>query len=214
MQAVQKLTNDNYSAVCRFLAADEMVFASIKEQYGFPPFWSRPPGFETLVRIILEQQVSLASGKAHFDRLSNHTGGLQPAILETMSDQDFRNCHISRQKMGYIRDLSHKLAHGELDLASMDKLDDNAVAEQLCRVKGIGRWTASIYLMMCLHRPDHFPPGDIAAINAAKALFPEMAALDQKAFLAATSRWAPFRTVATNYLWWWYLSSKNRKADF
>lgn len=209
--ALLELNEQTFADACNYLIEREPKFLKIKNQFGNPPFWKRDPGFATVVRIILEQQVSIASAKAHYEKLYGHSQGLQPHILLAMSDVEYRQCAISRQKRTYIQDLCTKVNSGEILLDKMDKLDDEMVASMLCNVKGIGLWTASVYMMFCLRRPNHFPAGDIAIIKTVHELFDVPKDQTHEEF---AMRWAPYRTVATYFLWWHYLCSRKREALF
>jgi DNA-3-methyladenine glycosylase II len=205
------LNDTRFQEACSALCEADPVLATISERYGHPPFWQRSPGFESLVKIILEQQVSLESAKAHFLKLKTRVPDLDPAELASMSDAVFFQCQVSRQKASYLRHLSHAILNGTLQLEQFASMPDDEVMHHLCRVKGIGRWTSQVYLMFCLSRPNRFPEGDIAAINAIRQLYPETRAFSLPEIYQFASRWSPWQTVASFYLWWWYLRSKNRK---
>ncbi|HSR39543.1 MAG TPA: hypothetical protein VLL95_11560 [Phnomibacter sp.] len=200
-----------FQEACSALCEADPVMAKIGESYGHPPFWQRPPGFVSLVKIILEQQVSLESAKAHFLKLKSRVPDMDPALLISMNDAAFFDCQVSRQKASYLRHLSHAVLDGSLKLELLERMPDDEVMHHLCRVKGIGRWTSQVYLMFCLSRPDRFPEGDIAAINAIRQLYPETRAYSLPEIYQFASRWSPWQTVASFFLWWWYLRSKNRK---
>ena len=196
---------------CRHLCGQEPVFATIHHTWGPPPHWQRNPGFDTLVQIILEQQVSLHSARAHYLKLREHIVQVRPENLLALSDADFLACQVTRQKRGYLRHLSQSCVHGSLAIDELATLDDGAVVEQLCRVKGIGPWTAYVYLMFALQRADCFPPGDIALIQSMRVLLPELNSAPLPQLYQVAGRWAPHRTTAAFYLWWWYLSSRRRQ---
>jgi DNA-3-methyladenine glycosylase II len=209
--SILTLNDTRFQEACSALCEADPVLAKISEAYGHPPFWQRSPGFESLVRIILEQQVSLDSAKAHFLKLKNKVPHLDPAVLTGMSDASFFECQVSRQKASYLRHLSDAVLDGSLPLEKLEMMADEEVMTNLCRVKGIGRWTSQVYLMFCLSRPDCFPEGDIAAINAIRQLYPETASYSLPGIYGFATKWRPNQTVASFFLWWWYLRSKNRK---
>src|ERR1700760_3208241 len=142
----------------------------IVDEHGYPEFWSRPNTFESLVWFILEQQVSLASAKAALEKLRGRVGAVTPASVLALSDDELRAAYFSRQKPAYVRGLAQAVDSGDLDLASLETLTDSAVRERLVRLKGIGNWTADVYLIIVLHRPDLFPAGDLAAVNGLREL--------------------------------------------
>jgi DNA-3-methyladenine glycosylase II len=188
------------------LARRDRDLAALLERLGPPPLWARPPGFGTLIHIILEQQVSLASARAAYDRLQAAADPLTPARLLELDDATLRAVGFSRQKSAYARHLAEALVAGTLDLAALSTLDDDAVRAHLQRVKGIGPWTAEIYLLMVLGRADAWPVGDLALAAAVQ----EVKALDQRpdaaTLLALAEGWRPWRAVAARLFWHHYLS--------
>jgi DNA-3-methyladenine glycosylase II len=194
-------------AAVRELAARDPRLAGVVERYGPPPMWAREPGFPTLVHLILEQQVSLASAQAAFDRLKARTGDPPtPAGLLALSDADLLAVGFSRQKSRYARALAAAVTEGNLDVDGLAALDDAAVDAALTALPGIGPWTATIYRLMVLRRPDAWPIHDIALAQAyaeirglpARPLAGEMDALAEE--------WRPWRAVAARILWHHYLS--------
>lgn len=189
----------------------DKIFDQIHLAYGPPPKWKRPPGFVSLCRIILEQQVSLSSARAHFLKLVEYIGILTPENILKLTDQEMRTCQISRQKARYLRALSTAVREGNLDLDSLAELDEDAIRQQLTRVTGIGVWTSDIYLLFCLQSRDILPLGDVAIRSAVQTLTGCVTPED----IASRSReWAPLRSLASFYLWHAYLCSRNRTADF
>lgn len=182
--------------------------ARILKMLGPPPMWAREPGFPTLVHIILEQQVSLASAKAAYTRLLAAATPLTPARFLELDDATLKNIGFSRQKTAYGRHLAQSIASGHLNLAALDTMDDHAVRVALTKIKGIGLWTANIYLLMVLRRPDIWPSGDLALAVAAQqvkrlASRPKPDELD-----ALAAAWQPWRAVAARLLWHHYLSNR------
>jgi DNA-3-methyladenine glycosylase II len=194
------------------LAERDADLAAIVARIGLPPLWDRPPGFGTLVHIILEQQVSLASARAAYDRLLAATDPLTPEAFIALDDAQLLAIGFSRQKTRYGRVLAAGIVDGTLDLDRLDALDDDGVQEALEAVPGIGRWTSTIYLLMVLGRPDVWPTGDIAlasAVAQAKGLpaRPEPATL-----MRIGEAWRPWRSVAARLLWHDYLARRRRAA--
>jgi DNA-3-methyladenine glycosylase II len=196
-------------AVEELANADPILAASVR-RYGPPPLWAREPGFATLVHLILEQQVSLASAQAAFERLQAALdGAIEPARFLTLSESDLRAIGFSRQKSGYACDLAIALSDG-FDLDHFRGRPDEEVRASLMRFRGIGRWTADIYLIMCLRRPDVWPHGDQALAAAAGELFglptrPTFGELELRA-----EAWQPHRATAARILWHHYLSVRGR----
>jgi DNA-3-methyladenine glycosylase II len=191
----------------RLLKTDK-IFARIHKQYGPPPNWTRPQGFITLSKIILEQQVSLASAAAHFIKLESFLPEFSPTHILQLSDEEMRRCQISRQKTAYLRALSNAILQDDIDLSKLSSLDEAEVRKQLTAIKGIGHWTADIYLMFCLQAKDIFPAGDIAVINTVKEL---SGAKTKEEIIQLAEKWKPYRSLATYYLWHYYLRKRNRQ---
>ena len=206
------LTERSLQQAARTLAANDPALGASVERFGPPPLWAREPSFATLVHLILEQQVSLASALAAFDRLKVATGDVMPATFLTLGDRTLREIGFSRQKAGYARDLAIALNDG-FDLAALDQMADDAVRRSLIGFRGIGRWTADVYLTMCLLRPDVWPHGDQALATGVMELLalPERPTFDELEALA--ERWHPFRAVAARIVWHHYLGVRGRTDD-
>lgn len=194
-----------------FLTEKEVVFKNIIEKYGLPTIPKRPQGFETLVLLILEQQVSIDSAKATFLKIKASQKAIQPEILLQVSDEDFRNLGVSRQKTAYIKALATALINKDLDLESLPTKTAQQVREELIKIKGIGNWTIDIYLMFCLQAPDLLPLGDIAVINTIKEL---LDIHEKDAMEIHAQKWVPYRSMATFLLWHYYLNKRNRKIVY
>ncbi|HKZ20215.1 MAG TPA: DNA-3-methyladenine glycosylase 2 family protein [Acidimicrobiia bacterium] len=204
------MTRTPFSAtVARLIAADHDL-ARLVEDFGVPPFWQRPPGFPSLVLFILEQQVSLASAAAAYRRVSARLGSMQPESLLATTTEELRADGVSRQKDRYIRELARSVTSGELDLPLLATLSDDAVRAQLTRIPGIGRWTADVYLLACLGRPDLWPVTDRALqVATAEALTLAAAPSPQELELIG-ERWRPHRSTAARLLWHGYLGRRGR----
>jgi DNA-3-methyladenine glycosylase II len=191
----------------RLLIRRDKLFAMIFKQYGAPPDWSRQPGFVSLAKIILEQQVSLASANAHFQKLNSYIAEFSPSYILELTDEEMRNCQISRQKAKYLRALSASIINGEIDLLKLTGLSEPDIRTQLTSIKGIGHWTTDVYLIFCLQAKDIFPIGDIAVVNTVKELSP---AKTPDEILLLAERWRPLRSLAAFFLWHYYLSKRGR----
>lgn len=199
-------------AACRELASRDEHLGRALREFGEPPLWGRPPGFATLVQIILEQQISLESGRAAFERLETAAGAVTPEAVAALDLTRLRRAGLTRQKAAYCRGLAEAVRDGGLRLRRVARADDEGARAQLCAVKGIGPWTADVYLLFALRRPDIWPPGDLALLHALR----EVKGLrrhptgERAARIART--WRPWRSVAARVLWHAYLSSRGRSV--
>ncbi|MBL7805041.1 MAG: DNA-3-methyladenine glycosylase 2 family protein [Saprospiraceae bacterium] len=204
------LNENNLVAATEWLADRDEALANVVQRYGPPPLWARKPDFSTLVHIILEQQVSLASANAAFKRLQTALGEISPERFLTLDDEQLRQIGFSRQKSGYARDLAHHVLDGRLNFSSLTQLPDGEVRQQLTRIKGIGDWTADIYLSECLLRPDILPKGDIAMLEAFRVLKNLPKRPEHSIFEEMTAHWRPLRSVGARLLWHFYLCERTK----
>jgi len=182
--------------------------ARLLAELGAPPTWFREPGFPTLVHIILEQQISLASARAAFTRLLSLAAPLTPQNFLALDERQLKQVGFSRQKIIYARHLAQLISDGQLNLQKLDALDDAGVKAELMKVKGIGAWTADIYLLMALRRPDAWPIGDLALAVAVQKV-KRLAVRPAPGELAAIGEaWQPWRAVAARLLWHYYLMKR------
>ena len=193
------------------MADSDQYLARIYEAYGPPPLWDREPGFATLLNIILEQQVSLASAKACFDKLTNHLGGVTPEGLLVLNDAELKRIGFSRQKAVYGRHLSEAVIEKRIDFEGLHRFTNAQVKSELIKLKGVGEWTSDIYLIMALLRPDVMPRGDIALHTAWHELSGEPRPTSDE-FLVIAERWKPYRSVAARLLWHFYLSERRSRT--
>lgn len=191
----------------KYLTELDTKFKTIIEEYGLPPSWSRKEGFESLCRIILEQQVSLESGKAAYEKLKTLTSSFTPKNVAKLTMEQMRAATVSRQKSGYILGLASTILDGNLNLTTMSGSQPNEAVDRLVKIKGIGPWTAEVYTLFALRAPDIYPRGDIALINTIKELW-HVADADEA--LNKTLEWAPYRSTASFLLWHHYLSKRGR----
>ena len=202
---------NNFHRLCDLLAKKDHHIKQIIAQYGYPPLWSRKAGFETLIHIILEQQVSLASAKAALLKLKEKIGTVTPQKLYKLKDEELKACYFSRQKTVYARCLAEAIIHKKLSIKDLQKLDNESIRTQLTAIKGIGQWTVDVFLMMVLHRTDLFPTGDIALMNSVKHEKQLPAHTSKEAILTIAETWRPNRTVAAFIFWHAYIKRKNIK---
>ncbi|WP_300567893.1 DNA-3-methyladenine glycosylase 2 family protein [Flavobacterium sp.] len=194
-----------------YLSEKDVLFKNIIDTYGMPVIPSRPQGFETLVLLILEQQVSIDSAKATFLKIRDKIIYFQPEILLSLPDEDFRTLGVSRQKTKYIKCLSEAILDKSLDLESLPSKSSDEIRSELIKIKGIGNWTIDVYLMFCLQSPDVIPLGDIAIVNTLKEL---LDIHDKQQMEIHTQNWAPYRTFASFLLWHYYLQKRGRKITY
>ncbi len=205
---VHQLTQRSLISATRKLAARDPDLAAVVDTYGPPPLWAREPGFHTLIHIVLEQQVSLASARAAYDRLVAVTGQLAPERFLALNDAELKAVGFSRQKAAYGRGLAQAILDGQLDLPGLATLDDAAAKSRLMAVKGIGSWTADIYLLMVLRRPDTWPSGDLALAAAVQRVKRMRSQPTPGRLERVGNAWQPWRAVAARILWHYYLSSR------
>ncbi len=201
------LTGASLLAAVSELGATDPALGAVVARHGPPPLWAREPGFPTLVHLILEQQVSLASAQAAFDRLRLAADPLTPSTLLRLDDADLLAIGFSRQKARYARALAAAVEDGSLDIDGLAALDDDGVDEALTALPGIGPWTATIYRLMVLLRPDAWPVHDIALAQAAAELRGLSERPNATDMLALADAWRPWRAVAARILWHHYLST-------
>jgi len=195
-----------------YLIHKDKIFQKIIDEFGFPEIIpSRPEGFETLVLLILEQQVSINSAKATFLRMRESVQKIEPEKLVHLTEEEFRGFGVSRQKANYIKCLSEAVLLNTIDLESLSLKSSEEVRAALIKLKGIGNWTIDVYLMFSLQKPDVLPIGDVAIVTTMKELLglQEKQQMEDYAIL-----WSPHRTMASFLLWHYYLQKRNRKISY
>lgn len=195
-----------FHALCDSLAAKDPLLGIILTTYSYPPFWTRPNTFETLVLTILEQQVSLASAYAAYKKLKEKVDPITPEAVLGLTDEELRNCYFSRQKIVYVRELANAILSGKINLKAFEKMEDDVVRKELKALKGIGDWTVDIYLLHALQRTDVFPIGDLALVNAIQLLQEEK--MTKESILLRGELWRPYLSIATMMLWHYYIRER------
>jgi DNA-3-methyladenine glycosylase II len=194
------------------LGERDPVLAGIVKRFGPPPLWDRPRGFPTLVRIILEQQVSLGSAAALYARLQAATGTtVQPADVQRLGAPGLQALGFTRQKACYVAGLAGMVVKGEVSLERIGRLPDLEAEQALVAIPGIGPWTSGVYRLMALRRPDVWPPGDLGlhkSLAEVHGLKQVPTSVEASAF---AQKWRPWRSVAARLLWHSYLSIRARK---
>lgn len=209
--SVSRLTRETLRAAAEFLAAGDRTLRLIYQTHGVPPLWARRPGFVTLIRIVLEQQVSLVSARSMFERLKSN---IDPFTAETFIESGeayLRSLGVTRQKARYCVAVAEAFTNGKL--RRLGRLADEDAHAALLTITGVGPWTASIYLLMALRRADIWPNGDVALATAVGKLrgLQSRPSFAQLAEMAET--WRPYRSVAARMLWQYYLEERDGIID-
>ena len=188
------------------LAGKDPVLADIYDRLGPPPLWKRPANFATLIRIILEQQVTLRAALSTYNRLQDATGGRISADgITRLSDHGLRELGFSRQKARYAIALAENVTSKRFRIGSLRHQDDEEVRRRIVSQLGLGNWSADIFLLMALCRPDVFPVGDLAIVKG-------IGLMDNREYespaevLRRAESWKPYRSVATRMIWQFYLN--------
>jgi DNA-3-methyladenine glycosylase II len=194
----------------RRLARAEPRFAHIVKRHGAPPLWSREPGFETLLRLMLEQQVSLAQARAMYARIARTTGRVTSANVARLGEAGLRALGVTRQKSAYLAALAIQCERRALDLDALATLPDRDAGAALDALRGVGPWTAQCYLLFALRRSDVFPAADLALMESVRELWKLRARPSPEALARRARAWRPHRAVAARLLWHHYLSERGR----
>ena len=186
------------------LAARDPDIARAYAEIGCPERRNRPAGFATLLRIIVSQQLSVAAVAAIIARLENLCSPLAPEPFLALSEQALRDCGLSLRKVEYGRSLAEKISTGHLDLVSLSTLDDEQAIAQLTALRGIGRWTAEIYLLFSLERTDIWPEDDLALQISLQRLKQLPTQPNRRTMRAYGEAWRPWRSAGARFLWHYY----------
>jgi DNA-3-methyladenine glycosylase II len=208
-ELLRPLTQKTLALAARELAARDRLLANIHATYGDPPLWQRAAGFRTLVHIILEQQVSLSSAKSMLLRLETAIQPFTPERFIERGETGLRQLGVTRQKASYLVDLSQAIVGKRLKLSGLSRLSDDQVLVRLTGIKGIGLWSANIYLLMAMRRADIWPAGDLALAVAIKELKGMAARPSPEELEVIAEAWRPHRAVAARMLWQYYLGRKS-----
>lgn len=206
---IQTFSEENLQALYDGVARKDKDLKAIIKEYGYPPLWVRPNSFETLVLTILEQQVSLASAYSAYKKLQEKIK-ITPKNLLLLTDEELRNCYLSRQKIVYTKELASAILTKKISLKKFEGLPDDFVRIELKALKGIGDWTVDIYLLHALRRLDIFPIGDLALVNSIK-MAKQLPSVTKEDLINLSQQWKPYRSVATMLFWHYYIKKKNIK---
>lgn len=207
---ILSFNENNFKQLCDQLAAKDADLLTILQTHLYPPFWNRPASFETLVHIILEQQVSLASALAALNMLKEKIGSITPVKLLALSNEELKQCYFSRQKIMYSQHLANALLNNEINIEALQTMDNDNVRHTLTKIKGIGNWTVDVYLMMVLQRSNLFPLGDVALMTSIRETKKLSKEVSREAIVAIAEKWKPYQTIAAFILWHAYLCKRKR----
>ena len=203
---MELITQENLEQGVFWLCARDNDLKFVVEKHGSPPLWNREPGFATLVHIILEQQVSLASAAAAFRKLQAEIDPVDPENFLQLNDRQLKMIGFSRQKTAYARNLAKLIVNDQLNLDELVHKSDEQVNDILISARGIGRWTIDIYMLMALQRKDIWPQGDLALVKAFAKLKNIPRGKNDGDMYVITEQWKPWRSVAARILWHFYLN--------
>lgn len=201
-----------FAEAVSLLANRDADLAAVVAKYGQPPLWTREPGFPTLLYIILEQQVSLASARALYLKLQEAVRPLTPGRFLKLTESEMRRLGFSRQKAHYTRLLAEAIQRRTLQLHKLHELEDQLAREQLLALKGIGPWTADIYLLSALRRPDIWPIGDLALATAVQEVKHLRKRPSPEKLEYMSAPWRPWRAVAARLFWHAYLCKRGQRS--
>lgn len=204
------LDHDSFIEAAENLTSVDPAMAQIVSEHGMPDFWNRPPGFATLALFIVEQQVSLASAKAVFERLVEALGEVSPGTLAGADPDTLGRAGLTRQKQRYLTGLAQLVVTADLDLVDVGRRSDEDARAALLAITGIGPWTADVYLLSALRRPDVWPAGDRALQVGVGERLGLASSPDVTAVEEIGERWRPYRSVAARLIWHDYLRRRNR----
>ncbi len=208
------LNNQKLLKAVIYLSKKDEDLAAIYEEDGVPPLWARRPGFTTLIKIILEQQVSLASAKAVYKKLERNIKPFTPTRFEELGISYLKSLGVTRQKSSYCINIAAAIIDDKLDLKSLNNMNDDDAKEMLKRIKGIGSWTADIYLLMALRRSDIWPSADIALASSMRRIKRLRSYPTYEKQIKIAKKWQPYRSVAARMLWQHYLNNKTKNRIF
>ena len=189
------------------LTQKDEVLKRIISEFGLPIIQKREEGFASMCHIILEQQVSIASAKAAYEKLVNLVGKVDPFTIHNATDEDLRSCGISRQKTIYLKDVAQRVIRKELSFSSLPMKTEQQIRNELIQIKGVGNWSIDVYLMFCMQSQDIIPLGDIAIKNTLMELYN---CQSEEEMLVISSNWKPFRTLASFIIWHYYLKKRGK----
>lgn len=207
------LTHASLAAAVRALSRRDRDLEALFRQNGLPPMWARRPGFATLMHIVLEQQVSIVAARSLYRRVRDRIGGMTPEIIVRTGAAKLHRLGLTRQKASYCHGLAQAVLDGSLRLTDIARAPDADGRAGLLALRGIGPWSADIYYLMALRRPDVWPVGDLALAVALHEVMGLPARPDALRQHEISARWAPWRSVAARLLWHYYLNTRRSRRN-
>jgi DNA-3-methyladenine glycosylase II len=206
----RRLTRGTLAQAVAELSEVDPQLARLAQRWGTPPLWGRQPGLATLIRIILDQQVSLASAATLYKRLVGHAGGMTPRAIASLGVDGLREFGLTRQKSAFCHGLAERVLGGAMDLTAVSRAPDDEARAMLLAVPGLGPWSVDIYLLMALRRPDIWPRGDLALAVTLQEMLALRARPDGAEQQRVAERWRPWRSAAARMVWAEYLGVRGR----
>lgn len=203
----------HFDILCDWCIQVEPKLQKVTDKFGYPPFWHREPDFATLILTILEQQVSLASAKAAYNKLVKCVGEITPENILSLTDDELRQCYFSRQKTLYTKTLAEEVISGKINFQILNLQSAESIRSSLIGIKGIGHWTIDMYLLMSLHFADIFPQGDLATIKSVYELELVPDTGTKAEIITFMKNFSPWQSVATYILWHNYIEQRKLKLE-
>ncbi|MFA8341904.1 MAG: DNA-3-methyladenine glycosylase [Rhodothermaceae bacterium] len=201
MTEKKKLYAGNKKEAVEFLIKTDPLLAKLIKEFGNPKLWTRPEGFETLINIIVEQMLSVKAAASIFERFKKTLKKVTPQNILKADDEKLREVGLSYSKIKYCKNISQAVVSGELDLEALKKMDNKKATKTLTSIKGVGDWTANIYLMACMKRADIWPYGDNALALAVQKFHKIKEYPTKKELVEIGNRYAPWRSMAAFIYW-------------
>ena len=211
-EQILTFSDTNFETICDVLASTDPDLKLIIDTYKYPPIWKRPASFDTLIHIILEQQVSLASALAALNKLNQRLAIITPETFLALNNEELSGCFFSRQKIIYTQEVAKAILNNTLNFTTLSLMSNDEVRHTLTKIKGIGNWTVDVYLMMVLQRANIFPLGDVALITSIKEIknVPKNCSRQEIALIALA--WQPYQTIAAFILWHSYVCRRKKSS--
>ncbi len=201
-------SKNTFTKYCNALRRQHAAIEKLHQQYSYPPYWKRENCFESLCKTIIEQQVSLASAKSSYERLKTFCDGIHPSKLSSLNIDEYRSCGITKQKANYLSLLSQRVLNEPDFFSSLEMMDNKSAKEKLISLKGIGHWTANVYMLIALNRIDIYPDFDVALINSIAFEAFKGSKIDNNAAREFIAQFSPVQSIACLYFYHAYIARK------
>jgi DNA-3-methyladenine glycosylase II len=206
--AMVNFNKNNFKQYCDEMRGKHKIIAAIHAQFGYPPHWKRPATFDTLVKTILEQQVSLASAQSVYARLKTTVREVSPNEIIDFGKDNLGKCGITKQKQNYILGVAHLLLEQPKFLSQLSKLSDQEVYNALTSIKGFGPWSANVLMLVMLNRIDVYPEKDVALIKGISLAAFNAKTISNDEARSFIEKFSPMRSIAVCYFYWYYIGVK------